>query len=195
MQRNPHTAGPSPPATQSKKHATSSAQAPLVRHWLSCVQQLSATQLPHAEPSDGHVSPPPQRPFTQLCLQHSPKSTHVSPSGLHSVAHLPLASQARLQQASGELQDRPFGRQSTHTPASQSPLQHDAPSAQPPPFGVQGVWQTPPEHSPLQHSASVMHALPRSVQSPQVRPQIEVTSSTQFESQLDVQQNASLRQI
>lgn len=195
MQRNPHTAGPSPAAMHSKKHVTSSAQVLSDRHWLSCVQQLDATQSPHSVPSDGHVSPPPQRPFTQSASQHSAGSMHVSPSGLHCVAQVPLGSQVPLQQASDDEQLKPFGRQSTHTPASHSPLQHDSPAAQPPPFGVQGVSQTPPAHRPLQHSTSLMQVLPLSAQSPQVRPQIEVTSSTQLVSQLDVQQNVSIRQI
>ena len=75
----------------------------------SSVQQLFATQLPHAEPSDGHIDAIPQMPLVQTPVQHSKLLLHAPPSGVHCGApHIPLL-QMPAQHSKSLVHDPPSG--------------------------------------------------------------------------------------
>lgn len=67
-----HGPTPPPPPRQKKKHCRSCAQLGFVKQAMTSLQQLFATQLPHAVPSEGHTGPAPQKPPLHWLLQQSP---------------------------------------------------------------------------------------------------------------------------
>jgi hypothetical protein len=141
-----------PFATHWVKHVTLLMQLPLWMQPRSCEQHELATQLPHVEPSDGHICMPHVPPL-HVPVQHSAPVMHALPSCLHCVPQLPCA---------------------------QTPLQQSWKFMHGPPSGWQASWQTPPTHVPEQQFAPVAHIAPFGEHWPQFAPQRLCDSCTQI---------------
>jgi hypothetical protein len=102
------------------------------RQLRSCEQHELATQSPHVDPSEGHITLP-HVPAVQDPEQHSPAVMQPTPSCLHCCPHVPLA---------------------------QTPLQQSWKFMHGPPSGSQASWQVPPTQLPEQQLALAAHIWP-----------------------------------